>query len=192
MNIDSFKDSTALTNAVSYPFTVTHETSGTEAAGIGVGLEFTQETTGGNEIGAKVEIVTTDVTATSEDFDFVIKLMDAGAGAAERWRLDSDGAVSQTMTGTVKTFVYQADALADDATVSLPDATTGIAMVVCNAESFYAIVADDGSVALVANTTNVAATDSDTDLCIYDGGTAAIVKNRLGTTGVCRIIYQYN
>lgn len=40
-----------------------------------------------------------------------------------------------------------------------------------------------------AGSTNTAATDSDGNLCLYDGGTAAMVKNRLGATK--RIHCQY-
>ena len=92
----------------------------------------------------------------------------------------------------MKIFTYQADDLADDGTVSLPDATSGMVIVSCNAESFYGLVQADGTVALVSNSTNCAATDTDANLCIYDGGTQAIVKNRLGATGEIRIMYFYN
>ena len=80
------------TNTVLYPVRISRVSSGTPTAGIGTGLEFETETAAGNnEVGAVIEAVTTDVTATSEDFDLVFKTMSAGAAAAERMRITSDG-----------------------------------------------------------------------------------------------------
>ena len=45
-----------------------------------------------------------------------------------------------------------------------------------------------GVVTLIQNSANVANTDSDTDLCIYDGGTGIVIKNRLGAQK--KIIYS--
>jgi hypothetical protein len=82
---------TALTNSVSYN-KFSHITSGTPATGIGVGLQLEVETSAGNnEIGVVLDAVTTDATAASEDFDFVIKCMAAGAAASEVGRFQSDG-----------------------------------------------------------------------------------------------------
>jgi hypothetical protein len=50
-----------------------------------------------NEIGMLLDAEATDVTATSEDFDFVVKLMTAGAVAAEKFRVSSTG--NATLTG---------------------------------------------------------------------------------------------
>jgi hypothetical protein len=81
---------TAATNTVTQIGRFTSTSSGTPAAGIGVGVEFEVETAAGNnEVGATIEAVTTDVTSTSEDFDLVFKTMDAGAAAAERFRIKS-------------------------------------------------------------------------------------------------------
>lgn len=82
----------AATNTVTQAMRLDSQSSGTPAAGIGVGLEFAAETAAGNtEVGATIEAVTTDVTATSEDFDLVVKLMIAGAAAAEVARFKSTG-----------------------------------------------------------------------------------------------------
>src|SRR3990167_8306556 len=84
--------SDAVTNAVTYAARLTHITSGTPAAGIGVGLEFEVETTAdNNEIGAFIEAITTDITGGSEDFDLVFKTMAGGAAAGERLRGLSTG-----------------------------------------------------------------------------------------------------
>ena len=83
---------TAITNAVTQAFRIDSQSSGTPANGIGVGIEFATETAAANtEIGATIEAITTDVTATSEDFDLSFKTMAAGAAAAERMRVKSNG-----------------------------------------------------------------------------------------------------
>lgn len=88
---------TATTNAVTYVQRITSTSSGTPANGIGVGLEFEVETSASNnEVGATIEAVTTDVSAGSEDFDLVFRTMSAGAAAAERLRITSDGRVYGT------------------------------------------------------------------------------------------------
>lgn len=86
-------------NSVTYPQRLSHWiTTGTEANGIGVGLEFEVHTsgdltTGVKEIGATIETVATDVTAASEDFDLIFKTMAAGAAATEKMRITSDGRI---------------------------------------------------------------------------------------------------
>lgn len=73
---------------------LTHITDGVPAAGIGVGMEFEAETAANNnEIGATIRAVTSDVTATSEDFDLTFGTMTAGATASEKMRIASTGYV---------------------------------------------------------------------------------------------------
>ena len=93
--------------------------------------------------------------------------------------------------GDLFRFTHKDDALADDGSVRLPDAVNGIVHVQCNAEAGTWKVQEDGSVTKISGTTNTADTDSDTDLCVYDGGTFAIVKNRLGASGKTRIIFDF-
>ena len=114
----------ATNSAVSYPGTLIHTTTATPATGIGVGLRFQTETSSNNtETGMTVEAVTTDVTAGSEDFDFVVKLMQNGAAAAERFRVTSAGAVSLTGNMTAGAFV-PSGATAPTNGVYLPAANT--------------------------------------------------------------------
>jgi hypothetical protein len=54
------------------------------------------------------------------------------------------------------------------------------------------LVQNDGTCTKISGTANTVATDTDTNLCVFDGGTSATVRNRLGTTGEIRIIYFYN
>jgi hypothetical protein len=82
------------TNAI-----VQHTTTATPAAGIGAGFEYRVETLGGTHAGMRIDAVTTDVTDTAEDFDLVVRLMEAGAAHAERMRLTSAG--NLTLSGTV-------------------------------------------------------------------------------------------
>jgi len=82
---------------ITYPGAVVHNTTLTPGVGIGAGLDYQVETANNNtETGMRLETVTTDVTAGSEDFDFVVKLMQNGATASEKLRLTSAGNVSVT------------------------------------------------------------------------------------------------
>ncbi len=84
----------ALTNTIQQVARLSHITSGTPANGIGLGLEFEQETTdNNNEVIATIEAVITDVTSTSEDADLVFKTMAAGAAAGEKLRITSLGSI---------------------------------------------------------------------------------------------------
>jgi hypothetical protein len=79
---------------ITYPGAVVHNTTLTPGVGIGAGLNYQVETSNNNiETGMTLETVTTDVTAGSEDFDFVVKLMQNGAAASERFRISSAGIV---------------------------------------------------------------------------------------------------
>ena len=80
--------------------------------------------------------------------------------------------------------------LADDAEVALPDATNGVVQVTSPAEGGLVVISTAGACVLLGGSANFAATDSDTDLCVYDNGTAASVKNRLGASAVIQISYN--
>lgn len=83
----------AATSSVSIAHQIRHSlSSGTAAAGIGVGQNFViVNASAVNKIIAAQEAVTTDATNATEDADFVWKLMAAGAAAAEKLRLSSVG-----------------------------------------------------------------------------------------------------
>lgn len=84
----------AATNTVTRLLRLDNYSTGTPANGIGTGIEFAVETTDNNlEIGAAIDAVVTDVTATSEDFDLVFRTMNAGAAVTEKVRIDSVGNV---------------------------------------------------------------------------------------------------
>jgi len=147
------------------------------------------------------------VTGSSTDgtFEFYVDESDYGFGQLFKIVLSKTGYTSQTVdyieviklpwttgAGTLKFWTYQDDALADDATVALPDATSGFLMVSCNAEMGLFGIQSAGTVTKIVGSTNTAATDSDGSICAYDAGTGAYIKNRLGATGETRAVYFYN
>ncbi len=86
-------------STVGTPLKLRQRGTGTIAAGIGVGIEFETETDDGTtnyEVGSTIESVSTDITAGSEDFDLVVKTMDAGAAATEKLRLSTSVATVAT------------------------------------------------------------------------------------------------
>ena len=117
----TFTNSDSGTNTVLSALKIARQSSGTPALGIGVSMEFEVETAAGGpgnlETGMTIEAVTTDVTAASEDFDFVVKLMAAGATAAEKLRVTSAG--NLTATGDVTAY---SDPLLKDEIAPLEDA----------------------------------------------------------------------
>jgi len=70
----------SVTNAVSRVFRITSTSSGTPAAGIGVGMEFEAETSASNnEVLARIDVEAVDVTSTSEDGSMFFTQMVAGS-----------------------------------------------------------------------------------------------------------------
>lgn len=99
-------------------------------------------------------------------------------------------------TGSMYEFVYQNDSLADDGTVSLPDSTFGILFVSIQPatgtqEGGFWVIQNYGAVVKIAGSTNTDVANTDGKLCVYDAGTYANVRNRLGYTGAIRIVYFY-
>lgn len=102
-NVYNSNRTSAITNSVETGFAINHLTSATPANGIGVSLDFGVESLSGSlEIGAKIEVVSTDVTNGSEDFNLVFKTMQNGAAASTKLTLYSYGAAvfSGTYTAT--------------------------------------------------------------------------------------------
>lgn len=95
-------EETALTNTVHPLVTFTHTTSDTPANGIGLSLDWYQETSAANtELGARIAAVTTDVTAASEDFKFDWMLMTAGAAPTTKMSLGSTGVLTLVNAATL-------------------------------------------------------------------------------------------
>ena len=71
--------------------------------------------------------------------------------------------------------------VADDGEVELAKSFgIGLVMIGTVDEAALFKFSTDGSVVLLANTTNVDDADTDGNLCIYDAGTKTRIKNRLG------------
>jgi len=79
--------------------------------------------------------------------------------------------------------------LADDATITMPTGKMCWGFITAgNAEEYIHFIATSaGEVTLLTDcSTNTANTDSDGDLCIYDGGSGIVVKNRLAAEKTIR------
>lgn len=78
------------------------------------------------------------------------------------------------------------ESVADDGTISLPAPTAGrigVLELFGSPEYGSAFIASDASVTLTTLvSTNFVATDTDTKLCVFDGGSTATIRNRLGST----------
>ena len=86
----------ATTNGVSYVARLTHSTSGTPAAGIGVGVEYEVQGLAGNVVAARVSASYTNVTGGAEVSDFIISTV--GGGLQESAKINVTG-VGQGMSG---------------------------------------------------------------------------------------------
>ena len=83
---------TANTNTPATATTLSHQTSGTAAAGIGTSLAFQCETSSSNvEIGALLSAISTNVGSGTEAFNLQVLLMAAGAAAAAVATFNSNG-----------------------------------------------------------------------------------------------------
>jgi hypothetical protein len=83
---------TANTNLPATAATLSHQTSGTAAVGIGTRLAFQCETSASNvEIGALLSAVTTNVGSGTEAFNLQVLLMAGGASAAAVATFNSNG-----------------------------------------------------------------------------------------------------
>jgi len=161
-------------NAVSYVLQVEHTTSGTPAAGIGTGIRFVTETAGGNnEIGGTVEFVTTDVTNSSEDFDFVVKAMIGGAAAAQiikgndtTLQIGASGANAVLTTLGASDLTLSTNNGTNSGTIKINDGTNGDIELTPNGT---------GDVVLSADTVKVG--DSNADATITTDGTGDLILN---------------
>lgn len=113
------------TNTVTDVAQLSSTSSGTPAAGIGVGLTFNTETAAGNtEIGSAIRSVATDVDPTNEDFDLVLYTMLSGGTAAEVARFKSD--LSTVLAGTLAAGAGSGFGIAPtDGTLHVHTATAG-------------------------------------------------------------------
>ena len=76
--------------------------------------------------------------------------------------------------------------IAHDGTIVLPDAIVQSLIIWVDGDDEWALAAiqADGTVTLPVTVGSVVNTDTDANLCIYDSGTGATIKNRLGSSKV--------
>ena len=176
------------TTTVLNPVTVKRTSSGTPAAGIGAGIEFTTETAAANnEIGSVIESITTDVTSTAEIFDLVFKNMTAGATAAEVARITGGGILSAEGGVTAKKEDSGTNTVIDPLIIQRTSSGTpaagigaGLAFVVETAAGN-----NETGATIDAVTTDVSSTAEDFDMTfnVMVGGAAAAEKMRLESSG---------
>jgi hypothetical protein len=97
-------EETALTNTVHPIMDLTHQTSGTAAAGIGLEIRASQEIVADEIIGS-IGFVVDDATAASEDASFSVELMTAGAAKAEVFAIESTGVLTLVNAETISNAV---------------------------------------------------------------------------------------
>ncbi len=172
----------ALTNTIQQVARLSHITSGTPASGIGLGMEFEQETAAdNNEIIATIEAVTTDVTATSEDADLIFKTMAAGAVAAERLRITSLGAL--IIQGSITLPIVTKAAGDSPYTATASDYT-----ILCNCTAGTITINLPTAVGITGRIYNIKKTDSSTNAVTIDGSGTETIDGAATAT----ISFQYD
>ena len=85
-------------------------------------------------------------------------------------------------------------ALEDEAEIVLATGNSGMALIWIGNFEEYALVGwtAEGVVTLILNSTNVANSDTDGNLCIYDKGTGPAIKNRLGASKTIRYCINFS
>lgn len=113
----------AVTNAVTYPFRVTHTSSGTVATNFGVGQEFEAENASNtNRVIGTHEFIYSDATNATEDATYKLRLIKAGT-LTDALTVDSLG--NTTFAGVTKTAGYTV--------ATLPAGTVGMRAYVTDA-----------------------------------------------------------
>ena len=93
-------DQDTRTNTVAYAFILGQTTSGTPAASIGTGIRVQAESADESPSTLyEIDGIFTDVGSGAEDSDLIIKLREAGAAVAERFKIASAGLVTITGAG---------------------------------------------------------------------------------------------
>jgi len=82
----------------------------------------------------------------------------------------------------------------DDAYIDIAQGKTGFGFVQAgnNEEWAYFAFTVGGDVTLIFNSSNVIATDTDANLCIFDNGTNVRIRNRLGASKIVRYEVKYS
>ena len=99
-----------------------------------------------------------------------------------------------SIQGYIKQWIFQDEDMSDDATVALPTGVQGICIANAFGNAVHAVgmwsVLADGTVLLIAGTQYDDA-DTDGNLCLYDTGSGATLKQRLGAAAKVRVVFFY-
>jgi hypothetical protein len=178
VGVNMLRKTDAQTTAVAIAAQLRHSlSSGTAGAGIGVGQNFViVNASSVNKIIAIQEAVTTDATNGSEDADYVVRLMAAGAAAAEKFRVSSVGKAT-VQGGVVSVDPVNGNGYATGAGGAVTQATsksTGVTLnKVCGQITTHnAALAAATEVSFTVTNSAVAATDV-VAASIASGGTAS-------------------
>jgi len=114
------------TNAVQDVLTVRSSTTGTAAAGLGVGIEFDVEDAGGIEQQGSIDVALTTVTDGSEDADIIFSTNNTGT-IGEGFRLVGDSSATTGSYAKITQVTTETDAVLDALVLanSTGTATTG-------------------------------------------------------------------
>lgn len=138
-------------------------------------------------------------TGTVPIIKFSARVNDGAVSTRPLYSWDNGGATAFKTINADTTETYNSlitkkssETVLDDGTITLPTGVSGFLDVWEDTEYARCKIGTDGSVALIYNSANVTNADSDTYLCIYDGGSGAIIKNRLGSSKTIRYVYVYS
>jgi hypothetical protein len=101
-------------------------------------------------------------------------------------------ASGKTITLDGLTIQAKSGSLADDASITLPVGVCGMLRVWSEAEHGTFYIDANGVVTFDSMSANMDDADTDAKLDVYDGGTGAIIKNRLGSEKKIRYVYEYS
>jgi hypothetical protein len=114
------------------------------------------------------------------------------AGGVTGYTITEDTTITHGRQGLTTRFT--SETVADDAEIVIATGVTGwgFCQIGDNQEYSHFTFAADGTVTLFNNTANVANTDTDGNLCIYDAGSGIAIKNRLGSSLTVRFTINYS
>jgi len=150
------------------------------------------EGSGGAYINGATIFARLDGTAGTEDMPTKLEFAttpDGTNSSVVRQTIYNDGIFEYNGLKEAKS----SETVADEGTITLAVTVAGNLKVWTDGGNYLEVYVDtDGTVTQLVANGSTATTDSDTNLCVYDGGTGAVIKNRLGASKVVRYIFNYS
>lgn len=150
-----------------------------------VNRSYSAAFTSAAQLSAGLKLLGAAPAAAADQASLGVADLNGAATAALRIVNEGGGALLLRMmsaAGAAKVAFYD-EALADDASITLPTLTNGgIIIAGASPEGGIMHLASDGTCTILVGSTNFVATDTDAKLCVFDGGTAATLRNRLGSS----------